>query len=60
VFPVNTDKADAIEVELVSCRRLELFARGTPRPGWDVWGDEAVPNCGHAKRERLRRSAGAV
>jgi N6-adenosine-specific RNA methylase IME4 len=23
--------------------KLELFARGTPRPGWSAWGNEAEP-----------------
>ena len=24
------------------CSKMELFARGRGRPGWDVWGDEAI------------------
>lgn len=30
--------------------KLELFARGTPRPGWTSWGNQAEPNDAEEER----------
>jgi N6-adenosine-specific RNA methylase IME4 len=34
---------ELIEQMYPNTRWLELFARGKPRPGWTVWGNEATP-----------------
>jgi N6-adenosine-specific RNA methylase IME4 len=36
------EAAERLERLFGPVRRLELFGRGAPRPGWDIWGDEAV------------------
>ena len=33
--------AEMIETMFPTLPRLEMFARGKPRPGWDYWGNEA-------------------
>ena len=33
--------AEMIETMFPTLPRLEMFARGEPRPGWDYWGAEA-------------------
>jgi N6-adenosine-specific RNA methylase IME4 len=37
------EAAERLERLFGPVRRLELFGRGAPRPGWDIWGDEATP-----------------
>lgn len=37
------EAAERLERLFGAVRRLELFGRGVPRPGWDIWGDEATP-----------------
>ncbi len=34
---------ELIETALPGASKLELFARGTPRPGWVIWGNQAEP-----------------
>jgi N6-adenosine-specific RNA methylase IME4 len=34
---------ELIEQMYPGCPRLELFARGKPRPGWTAWGNEVEP-----------------
>jgi N6-adenosine-specific RNA methylase IME4 len=35
---------DLIESYFPTLPKIELFARGEARPGWDVWGNEAEPS----------------
>jgi N6-adenosine-specific RNA methylase IME4 len=43
--------AELIERWFPSLPKIELFARGKPRPGWDIWGNEAeAAPCGRAHR----------
>jgi N6-adenosine-specific RNA methylase IME4 len=47
----HSRKPDELYDIIEACSRgpfLELFARGAPRPGWHVWGDEALPATGDA------------
>jgi N6-adenosine-specific RNA methylase IME4 len=34
---------ELIESAYPRSSKLELFARGSPRPGWTIWGNEATP-----------------
>jgi N6-adenosine-specific RNA methylase IME4/ParB-like chromosome segregation protein Spo0J len=34
---------ERIERAYPECSKLELFARGKPRPGWSAWGNEVEP-----------------
>ena len=36
--------AEMIERLYPATPKLEMFARGAPRPGWDVWGNETQPS----------------
>jgi N6-adenosine-specific RNA methylase IME4 len=38
--------AEMIERMFPNVLRLEMFARGSPRPGWDSWGNEVVRDHG--------------
>lgn len=34
---------ELIEAAYPHLTKLELFARGRPRPGWQTWGNQAEP-----------------
>ena len=36
------DASRRIEAAYPHLSKLELFARGTPRPGWHAWGNETT------------------
>jgi N6-adenosine-specific RNA methylase IME4 len=40
---------ELIERMYPPAHRLELFARGKPRPGWTIWGNQAQPASGKSK-----------